>query len=652
MSNNDQVSSVAAQLNDIFMTIEGAVSKSKEILKPVVRLAIERADSALIEKIAANKELAAMFFQKSGDFFVFRQDKVIQFLDSKEFLTGSYTSHRNKIGLSVDSRLVSDLSEVVLEWPYKDCLLEGGISKDKTSREEIFVNPYFASRDANRLSEPKAFTNFKLLGAEAISRNEVDKVKDQASFLLKGNNLFSLFSILPKFRGKLDAIYIDPPYNTSGDDDEFAYNNSFKHSTWYTFMKNRLEIAKDLLKETGIIAIAIDHVELLYLGVLADEVFHRDNRLGIVTVVHKPEGRNQEKFFGTSTEYMLVYAKDAYLAEFNAVALDSDKKAAYSQKDSEGQFKLANYRRDGGGAQNLRVNKANMWYPVYVSSDLEVISLEEFEGAQVVWPITNSGQERSWKTKPDTFDKALYSGRVVAERDKAGRLQIFEKYYEHEKGQVIKTHWDKKEYHAIHSGTKVLEKIVGKGKFSYPKSIHLVEDILRLILPKNGIVLDFFAGSGTTGHAVINLNHEDGGNRRFILCEQMDYADTVTTVRVAHALNEKSPQPVVIAELAAKNHSFIEKLKSAKSHDDILATWVDIENNGFLSHKITKAKVYEAIKDSSVDPEELRNLVLDCLDQNHLFVNVSEMFDQTWGVSAGDADFTEQFFGSENAVSK
>ena len=651
MSNSVQISSIATQLHEVFMSIAGAVSSTNELLKPVVRQAIENSDSQLLEQIASNKELEEMFFHRVGDKFVFRQDRVLQFLDSKEFFSGSYTSYRNKIGLSVDGRLISDLSNVVLEWPYKDCLLEGGISKDKTSREEIFVNPYFASKDANRLSEPKAFTNFKLLGAEQISRNDVDNIREKASFLLKGNNLFSLFSILPKFRGKLDAIYIDPPYNTSGDDDEFAYNNSFKHSTWYTFMKNRLEIAKELLSETGIIAIAIDHVELFYLGVLADEIFHRDNRLGIVTVVHKPEGRNQEKFFGTSTEYMMVYAKDAYLAEFIPVALDVDKKAAYSSKDSEGHFKLANYRRDGGGSQNLRVNKSNMWYPIYVSGDLETVSLAEFDGSEAIWPTTTTGQERSWKTKPETFDKALYSGRIVAERDKAGRVQVYEKYYEHEKGQVIKTHWDKKAYHAIHSGTKVLEKIVGKGKFSYPKSIHLVEDILRLILPKNGIVLDFFAGSGTTGHAVINLNHEDGGHRRFILCEQMNYADTVTTVRILHALNEKTPQPVVIAELAAKNFSFVQQLKSAKSSEQVRVIWREIESNGFISHKVTKSQVLAALKDPSVDPGDLRNLVLDCLDQNHLFVNTSEMFDQSWGVPPGDADFTGEFFGSQNAIS-
>lgn len=651
MSLDNQFKSVANQLNQLFQGIPGALSASGDLLKPVVRTAIYNFNSELLEKIFDNKELRDVFYLRIGEQNVLRQDLLIKFLESKEFLSGSYTSFRNKIGLAHGDHLFTDDSNIMLRWPYKDCILEGGIAKDKTSREEIFINPFFASRDANRLTEAKGFTDFRLLGSESISRNDVDLLKDKASFLLKGNNLFSLYSIMPKFRGKLDAIYIDPPYNTAGDEDEFAYNNTFKHSTWYTFMKNRLELARELLSETGIIAIAIDHVELFYLGVLADEIFHRDNRLGIVTVVHKPEGRNQEKFFGTSTEYMMVYAKDAYLAEFIPVALDDDKKAAYDLVDDEGSFKLANYLRGGGGAHNLRINKPNMWYPIYVSSDTETISLNEFDGAESIWPITVNGQERTWKTKSDTFERALFSGRIVAERDKSGQIQVYEKYYEHEKGQVVKTHWDKKDYHAIHNGTKVLEKIVGKGMFSYPKSIHLVEDIMRLILPKNGVVLDFFAGSGTTGHAVINLNHEDGGKRRFILCEQMEYADTVTAVRIQHALTEKSPQPVVVAKLAGKNNAFLEKLLQASDRKEIEKIWSEIQAGGFISHKVSKDAVMDALK-SEISHSELRALVMECLDQNHLFVNSSEMFDQTWGIPAEDADFTLQFFGKSDAISK
>lgn len=296
MSLDNQFKSVANQLNQLFQGIPGALSASGDLLKPVVRTAIYNFNSELLEKIFDNKELRDVFYLRIGEQNVLRQDLLIKFLESKEFLSGSYTSFRNKIGLAHGDHLFTDDSNIMLRWPYKDCILEGGIAKDKTSREEIFINPFFASRDANRLTEAKGFTDFRLLGSESISRNDVDLLKDKASFLLKGNNLFSLYSIMPKFRGKLDAIYIDPPYNTAGDEDEFAYNNTFKHSTWYTFMKNRLELARELLSETGIIAIAIDHVELFYLGVLADEIFHRDNRLGIVTVVHKPEGRNQEKF--------------------------------------------------------------------------------------------------------------------------------------------------------------------------------------------------------------------------------------------------------------------------------------------------------------------------------------------------------------------
>src|SRR5699024_1474691 len=165
------------------------------------------------------------------------------------------------------------------------------------------------------------------------------------NLIIKGNNLLALHSLKKEFAGKVKLIYIDPPYNTGGTEETFTYNNSFKHSTWFTFMKNRLNVAKGFLKETGFIALTIDHYELFYIGTLMDEIFGRDNRIGIVTIVHKPEGRNQEKFFGTSNEFMLVYAKNKEIAEFENVILDEKQRDKFDQKDENGRFRYKNFIR-------------------------------------------------------------------------------------------------------------------------------------------------------------------------------------------------------------------------------------------------------------------------------------------------------------------
>jgi adenine-specific DNA-methyltransferase len=632
---------VAEEFSSVLSVVSSFVAKDGDLIKANLRAACNAGDKALLQALASSSLLKAMFFSDVNGATYFLQDKFLQFLETHEFLHGSFTAFRNKVGLSMNNRLYSEVDDVVISWPYKECILEGGMSKSKKGRDEIFVNPLFASLDANRLMEPKAFKDFRLLDN---SDADLAKTPGSSSLLLKGNNLFALATLRRKYSGKVDAIYIDPPYNTGGDEDEFAYNNTFKHSTWYTFMKNRLEIARELLTDSGIIAIAIDHVELLYLGVLADEVFHRDNRLGIITVVHKPEGRNQEKFFGTSTEFMLVYAKDEYAAQFNKVALDEDKAAKYDKSDSEGSYKWANYLRAGGGDANLRVNKTGFWYPVYVSPDLAQISLSNFEGAKEIYPVTSSGQERTWKTKPETFQKALENGRIGASLNKSGTLEVSEKYYEHEKGQVIKTHWDDKRYHAIHHGTKLLEKIVGKGKFSYPKSQYLVEDILKLILPKDGLVIDFFAGSGTTGHAALALNKKDGGTRRFILCEQMEYAETVTAKRIEYALKENGNGAVYVAALCEKNASFVTAISNAANAHELNDIWKQISESGFLSHRVTREAV-EAALGELTDIEVLRQALLACLDQNYLYVNGSEMRDATWQLDSAEIDLNNQIFG-------
>jgi len=635
----EQNEDLRSQLQSVLEEIPDFIDLQKRVLKPTVRLAARQGDIRLMDALTKSKVLEEHFFRKTGERVIFLEEKFVHYLDSHEYLPNSFTAFRNHIGLYEQNK------SLVLTWPYKDCYLEAGMAKDKEARDEIFLNPLFAARDANRLLDPKAFTNFKNLDDEVVTK---EMLTQHPSLLLKGNNLFSIVSLLPRFKNKVDAIYIDPPYNTGGDEDEFAYNNTFKHSSWYTFIKNRLEIAKDLLTEKGIIAIAIDHAELFYLGVIADEIFHRDNRLGVVTVVHKPEGRNQEKFFGTSTEYMLVYAKDAYLANFNNVAIDDLKAAEYVELDPLGRYKWSNYLRSGGGDDNLKVNKPKYWYPIYVSENLSKISLSQFDGAIELFPLSAAGQERTWKTLPETFQKALDNGRIRADVDSKGRLQILEKYYEHEKGQVIKTHWVDTKYHAIHNGTKLLEKIVGKGKFSYPKSLYLVEDILKLILPKDGLVLDFFAGSGTTGHAVMNLNKADGGSRRFILCEQMDYAETVTKKRLKYASDLNDFGQVVVADLASKNESFIPLIQKAETKSDISEIWKNIQENGFISHKISREKLTKYLEDAEFrNIQELKEAIIECLDQNHLFVNMAEISDKDWGLEEPEIHINMSVFGSE-----
>jgi len=336
---------------------------------------------------------------------------------------------------------------------------------------------------------------------------------------IQGDNYHALSVLNYTHRKKVDVIFIDPPYNTGNQ--SWIYNNSyvdkedrFKHSKWLSFMSKRLRLARNLLKEDGFFIVTIDHNELFALGLLTDEIFGEANRLGVITVVHKPEGRNQEKFFGTSNEFMLVYAKNINKAKFNRVVLDSELQARFDEEDEKGNFRLKNFIRLTDGKYSLRENKPHFFYPIYVSNNLKNFSITKKPKYTKVFPITDKGVERTWKTTKETFIKLANAGEIVA-KNEGEKIVVYEKLRE---DQVIKTHWIKKEYHAYHFGTKLLETILGSKKFDFPKSLYLVSDILRLTSRSDSVILDFFAGSGTTGHAVLELNNEDDGTRQFILC--------------------------------------------------------------------------------------------------------------------------------------
>jgi adenine-specific DNA-methyltransferase len=419
---------------------------------------------------------------------------------------------------------------------------------------------------------------------EVKNRKLVSDNSPLNNVLIEGDNYHSLSVLNYTHRNKIDVIYIDPPYNTGSS--AWIYNNnyidendSYRHSKWVSMMKNRLELAKNLLTDNGFIVCAIDHYELFTLGLLMDEIFGESNRIGIVSVVHKSEGRNQEKFFGTSHEYMLFYSKNKQSANFAKIVLSEDIQATFDREDKDGLFRLNNYLRSGGGDHNLRKNKPHFFYPIYVSSDLKNITIEKQKGYDEILPITSTGQERTWKTTKETFLERLNSGQIIAERDQNNKIQVYEKYRE---SQVIKTHWIDPKYHAIHYGTKVVENILGGKKFDFPKSLYLLIDTLKLTSTKNSTVLDFFAGSGTTGHAVLELNKQDGGKRKFILCtnNENNIAEEVTYERLKRVIKGYKNKKGEKVESLGGNLSYyktdlvdIEKLQRISDESKIKITY-------------------------------------------------------------------------------
>ncbi len=228
----------------------------------------------LIKLLLSNNGLKANFFTEVEGVLVFDKVRFQKFVMNKRFLPDSYTCFKNKIGLTDENdNFISESREVVLSWPYKDCILEGGQTKEDAKRNEVFWNEILAPDEINRLTEPKVLANFRR--HDRNGETVPTEVSSKDNFVIKGNNLLVLHSLLPKYAGKVKLIYLDPPYNTGSD--SFSYNDSFNRSSWLTFMRNRLELAKQLLSSDGAIYVQLDYHEVHYLKVLMDEIFGEEN---------------------------------------------------------------------------------------------------------------------------------------------------------------------------------------------------------------------------------------------------------------------------------------------------------------------------------------------------------------------------------------
>jgi len=638
-------------LKTLLQKDERLVSEGELLKNKIIELAI-RLDRDLIELLLADKQMKEVFFTQAGKTTIFDKDKFIKFISNKQFLPDSYTSFKNKIGLTEDGNFICEKKEVVLSWPYKDCVLEGGMTKEDQKRDEIFWNETLAPDEISRLLDSKVFTNAKRIdktGEYEFDKFKIDENGDiKDNLIIKGNNLLALHSLKKRFAGRVKLIYIDPPYNTGGSLETFTYNNAFNHSTWLTFIKNRLEIARSLLAEDGFIAIAIDHNELFYLGEIADEIFGRDNRLGVVCVLTNPRGRQFTKFFSVTIDFMLVYAKNKEHANFNKVAINIEKKQTFNLEDEQGKYRLENFIRLANIEEKLRNEKENYFYPIFVSPDLEEITLEQKRNYVKVLPVVN-GKEKAWQLKKDTFAKNLTSEdsgeEYIAAKDENENIQIYKKYREQ---QMLITHWFDKKYNATFYGTRLVEKLLGrKLRVSFPKSLYTVVDVLKIMTKKNDIVLDFFAGSGTTGHATLELNKEDGGNRKFILIEQLSEHVKDCNERIYKFLkNEKIETDFLYMELAKWNENFVEQVKKAKTAAELQKLWETMKEKARLSYKVDIAVFDKVAKDfADLSLENQKRFLFEALNKNHLYINYSEIDDEEYRISKEEKALNKAFYG-------
>lgn len=339
--------------------------------------------------------------------------------------------------------------------------------------------------------------------------------------LIEGDNLEALTTLVYTHEGKIDVIYIDPPYNTGNKD--FVYNDSFvdsedsyRHSKWLSFMSKRLRIAKKLLSDRGVIFISIDFHELPNLISLGNEIFGESNFLANIAVKGNPRGRQSSSYFAQVDDSLVVYRKSpATVLQGFQISDESQKKRFNKVDDLGNPYEEWELRKRG--ADSRRIDSPNLWFPIYFDKSTHVLSTNPIGTDDIIiTPKLSTGEDGRWRWSRDKVEKDKKSLYVRATRS---GYNVFErKYPETKSRQLAPTIWDYAEVNT-ELGTKLLKDILGNDvPFDYPKPIGLIQLILQLYINNHCTILDFFAGSGTTLHATMKLNAEDGGKRTCILC--------------------------------------------------------------------------------------------------------------------------------------
>lgn len=644
------------------------VSDNGELKKWVVLNKAQNFDEELIELLLDNEELKTQFFIQIKDVLVFKQNLFIQFLEQKNYLNDSYTQFKNKVGLSIDGKYLKQRNEVALVWPFKDCILEGGQSREEDKREEIFFNETLAQDEITELLDPKVLTNAKLFDKDGekdfnqFNRNENGTITD--NLIIKGNNLLALHSLKKEFAGKVKLIYIDPPYNTGNDG--FKYNDSFNHSTWLTFMSNRLEIARNILSIDGTIAVSIDHNEIGYIISILDEIFGAENRKNIISI--KRSSVSGAKVINPGvvnvSEFLLLYSKSSTHWKPKKVFRAKDRDDRYNNFIINRDDNPENWQYESvleAFAKFKRIQKSKLKKELGVNYELE---LENFfvenkeriirfaglddksisEGVKEVKYLSKEDVSKTYVfARENHNDYFLYKGNAILFfKD---RLIYVDEQWKF--GEMISDIWDDVLPNDIHNEGGVT---LRKGK----KPEKLLNRLFDLCTDENDLVLDYHLGSGTTATVAHKMK------RQYIGIEQLNYGENDSVVRLKNVINgdktgiSKSVNwqgggSFIYLELKKYNQTFIEKIEEAGDSEILLQIWEEMKSKSFLNYNVDIKRQEQHIEDFKLlSLSEQKLHLCELLNKNQLYVNLSSLNDENFECTTEEKKVTKDFYQIKN----
>lgn len=637
-------------VEEVLKTNSKYISDDGKLLKAMVYSDVMTMDKELLCLLLSNKKIKERFFKDVNGTLIFDKQGFAWFIESKEFLPDSYTRYTNKIGLTNGGDFISKSNDVVLDFPYKDCVLEGGQDKEDQKRKEIFYNETIASDEISKMLAPKVFTNAKRYTKDGVEENITFDEND--NLIIKGNNLIALSSLLKRYEGKVKCIYIDPPYNTGAD--SFGYNDSFNQATWLLFMKNRLELAKRMLSDNGVILIQISFHQYPYLRILADEVFSQGKHLlDFNTLVRHPErSLTGDKEFNDVVEYTLVYSKNS---GYKMPKMRIEK----TDDDYQYDFVLSGEPKE---ILNLGGKSVSVYYPEQVDISRSTGHIGGLKSMSIRGSIREKNSSgRFYVAYLEPLIGKYPKGTIftVPEMgDDGNPYRIFELpkgnnkngfYYP---GKPISSDVTLKPYPNFLDFVQQYNLVNDEGDVSFrngKKPEEYISYYLDIFSSKDDLILDFQLGSGTTCAVAHKMN------RRYIGIEQMNYIRDISSERlknvidgeqggISESFNWQGGGSFVYCELLENANTLIYNIQSA-TEGSILEVKNAIFSDERIIPYITREELNKA--DAEFDMlsfEEKKQALIALVDKNKLYVNYSDMDDQTLNVTEEDKKFTKSFY--------
>ncbi|EJB53918.1 site-specific DNA-methyltransferase [Helicobacter pylori] len=602
---------------------------TKERLVTLILQNDEKLLTFMLEHENANDYKNA-FFKTIANTLVFNEKALLECLEIKE-LEKSFTRFKNKIGLYSQGGLIKSSELVVLNFPFKDNVLLGNAKDNSTKSKECFYHEILHKKEIDTLLNKKALCHFEMHGEGDLESALKDK---NTNYLIKGNNLIALHSLKKKFAKQVKCIYIDPPYNTGND--SFNYNDNFNHSSWLVFMKNRLEAAREFLSDDGVIFVQCDDNEQAYLKVLMDEIFGREN---FIACFVWEKTSNSLSRIRIKTEYILCYEKTKFGLIFNGDMAE------------EGQdFPILN---------EVNVKRTLQFPPnsIYFKTFKGVIKPTKFNKMELIDDLrivnkTNSNMVRinaKFKWTQDKLDDEIKEGTTfVIKSDEFSMRYIRKGDREVKASNVFNAECGVTTNIKATSEIKVLFANSNTDLFSTPKPEALISRILEISTQENDLVLDFFAGSGTTCAVAHKMK------RRYIGIEQMDYIETITKERLKKVIEGeqggiskkcdfKGGGSFVYAELKEVNLEIKKQILNAKSKSECLKIFNAL-NERFLKRADCKIDEIDSEEFQNLDLNEQKRKCCDLLDSNEDYLNLGDIDEDAWGIDKITKKYNEIFY--------